>query len=281
VHVAATRSAEEFAARAAGLLAAGPQTNLHATVLASVLAGRGGDQEPLFATVEDGGEVVALALRTPPQPLIASEMGEPAAELLIEAWLREDPGVGGVVAPAGAAAHLAAAWERRSGARATLALEEAAHRLERVIAPQRPARGALRAAGEADRALLVGWVDAFDREAGNNGGDPERVVERRLRAGGLFIWEDAGEPCAMVGVNIEVAGVVRIGPVFTPTQRRRRGYASSAVAAASQAALARGARACMLFTDLANPTSNRIYAALGYERFADWREYRFEAAAAR
>jgi predicted GNAT family acetyltransferase len=34
----------------------------------------------------------------------------------------------------------------------------------------------------------------------------------------------------------------------------------------------------MLFTDLANPTSNRIYAAVGYERFADWRECRFEPA---
>lgn len=276
--VAPTRSAEEFAARAAGLLAAGPQTNLPATVLASVLAGGGANRQPLFATVEDGGEVVALALRTPPRPLIASEMGTQAAELLIEAWLLEDPEVGGVVAPAAAAAHVAAAWERRSGGRATLAFEEAAHRLERVIAPERPATGALRAASEDDRALLVRWMVDFGREAGDDRGDSESFVEGRLRNGGLFIWEDAGEPCAMAGVNIEVAGVVRIGPVFTPPQRRRRGYATSAVAAASEGALARGARACMLFTDLANPTSNRIYAAVGYERFADWREYRFEPA---
>jgi uncharacterized protein len=276
--VAATRSPEEFAARAAGLLAAGPQTNLPATVLASALDGALAPQPPLFATVEERGEVVALALRTPPRPLIASEMGEQAAELLIEAWLLEDPGVCGVVAPAAAAAHLAAAWERRSGVPATLLFEEAALSLERPIAPRRPASGALRAATEADRALLARWLIDFGREAGDDRGDAESVVQRRLRTGGLFIWEHAAEPCCFVGVNIEVAGVVRIGPVFTPPERRRRGYATSAVAAATEAALARGARACMLFTDLANPTSNKIYAALGYEHFADWREYSFEPA---
>ena len=178
-----------------------------------------------------------------------------------------------------AAAHVAAAWERRSGGRATLAIEEAAHRLERVTAPARPAAGALRAARQSDRALLVRWSLDFAREASDDYGDAEGVVDRRLRNGGLHVWEDGEEPVCMLGVNIEVAGVVRIGPVYTPPAHRRRGYASSAVAAASEAALARGAKACMLFTDLANPTSNRIYAAVGYERFADWREYRFQAAA--
>jgi hypothetical protein len=98
VLIAATRSPEEFAAPAAGLLAAGPQTNLHATVLASILASPGAYRDPLFATVEEDGEPVALALRTPPWPLLASEMGEQAAERLIEAWLREDPDVDALAA---------------------------------------------------------------------------------------------------------------------------------------------------------------------------------------
>jgi predicted GNAT family acetyltransferase len=278
LRVALTRSGEEFAARAATLLEAGPATNLHATVLASVRADPQAFPQALFATVEDGGKVVALALRTPPWPLIASEMAKEAAEQLIEAWLREDPALDAVVSPAATGAHIAAAWEGASGGRATLAVEEAAHRLEAVSAPARPATGALRAAREGDRALLVRWSIAFAREAHADYGDAESVVDRRLRKGGLHLWEDGGEPVCMLGVNIEVAGVVRIGPVYTPPGHRRRGYASSAVAAAREAALAAGARTCMLFTDLANPTSNRIYAALGYERFADWREYRFQAA---
>jgi predicted GNAT family acetyltransferase len=31
----------------------------------------------------------------------------------------------------------------------------------------------------------------------------------------------------------------------------------------------------MLFTDLANPTSNKIYAEIGYRRVADWEEHAF------
>jgi predicted GNAT family acetyltransferase len=64
--------------------------------------------------------------------------------------------------------------------------------------------------------------------------------------------------------------------VDTPPERRRRGYAASAVAAASRDALAGAARQCALHTDLANPTSNKIYAEVGYRRIADWEEHAFE-----
>jgi hypothetical protein len=50
--------------------------------------------------------------------------------------------------------------------------------------------------------------------------------------------------------------------------RRRRG-----TAAASRAALAAGADHVMLFTDLANATSNGVYARLGYRRVGDASEW--------
>ena len=99
-------------------------------------------------------------------------------------------------------------------------------------------------------------------------------MQTRIREGRLFIWED-GRPASMVGVNGPVAGVVRIGPVYTPDGLRRRGYAGTAVAAASRRALTAGATRCALFTDLSNPTSNKIYAEVGYRRFADWEEHEF------
>jgi predicted GNAT family acetyltransferase len=78
---------------------------------------------------------------------------------------------------------------------------------------------------------------------------------------------------AMLGVHPTVARVARIGPVFTPPEHRRRGFAGTAVAAASRRALRNGADGCMLFTDLANPTSNKIYAEVGYRRVAEWEEH--------
>ena len=65
------------------------------------------------------------------------------------------------------------------------------------------------------------------------------------------------------------ANGIRIGAVYTPPELRQRGYASALVAAVSQAELDRGRRWCFLFTDLANPTSNRIYQAIGYRPTRD------------
>jgi hypothetical protein len=41
--------------------------------------------------------------------------------------------------------------------------------------------------------------------------------------------------------------------------------------------LAAGLRFCFLFTDLGNPTSNAIYARIGYEPVADWDQWTFES----
>ena len=45
---------------------------------------------------------------------------------------------------------------------------------------------------------------------------------------------------------------------------------------AKQAELDKGRRWCFLFTDLANPTSNRIYQAIGYRPVRDVRMFHFE-----
>ena len=68
---------------------------------------------------------------------------------------------------------------------------------------------------------------------------------------------------------------VRINAVYTPPQSRRRGYASACVAALSQLLLGAGRQFCFLFTDLANPTSNRIYQQIGYRAVCDVDEYAF------
>jgi predicted GNAT family acetyltransferase len=68
---------------------------------------------------------------------------------------------------------------------------------------------------------------------------------------------------------------IRIGAVYTPPELRGRGYASALVAALSARLLAGGRRFCFLYTDLANPTANRIYARIGYERVCDAAEIAF------
>jgi predicted GNAT family acetyltransferase len=62
--------------------------------------------------------------------------------------------------------------------------------------------------------------------------------------------------------------------VYTPPKLRQHGYAGACVGAMSAELVARGLR-CILYTDLANPTSNSIYRKLGYEAVAELVRYRF------
>jgi predicted GNAT family acetyltransferase len=79
---------------------------------------------------------------------------------------------------------------------------------------------------------------------------------------------------SLVARKEPVFGVSRVGPVYTPPELRGRGYAGALTAHVSRRILDAGERAC-LYTDLANPTSNKIYAAIGYEPVADFVEYTF------
>ena len=134
-----------------------------------------------------------------------------------------------------------------------------------------------------DRDLLARWVVAFSSEAMPEAPqipDPEAVADRWIaRVGRIgYVWEDGtGEVVSMVGASGETPHGIRIGPVYTPPERRARGYASSLTAAASQDQLDRGRQFVFLFTDLANPTSNKIYQAIGYKPVCDVDMYRFGA----
>ena len=66
-----------------------------------------------------------------------------------------------------------------------------------------------------------------------------------------------------------LAGMSRVQLVYTPPELRGRGYAGAATTAATRNAQAAGAREVVLYTDLANPTSNAVYQRLGYRPVED------------
>ena len=111
-------------------------------------------------------------------------------------------------------------------------------------------------------------------EVGGLPDEPGDAVDRNLAGDRLWVWDDDG-PAAMASATPALAGVSRIGFVYTPPERRRRGYAASCVAALSERLLAGGAERCMLYAQLHNPTSNAIYRRMGYEPVADIVSYRF------
>ncbi|MGN6869195.1 MAG: GNAT family N-acetyltransferase [Solirubrobacteraceae bacterium] len=274
-----TRDAEEFAERTERLLSASLECNVLATVLMTVLEGSHRETPPIFAIgIAEHDEVSFAAMRTPPWPLLTSPLAPGGAEALLDLWLEVDPDLAGVSGVPDTARDIAAAWERRTGGTSRRTFSEAMHVLTEVHDPPRPAPGKLRLPGPDERGLLVRWMEEFIGETGLVGAaQAASMVDTRLRQQGLLVWDD-DQPVSLVGVNPAVAGVVRIGPVYTPRPLRGRGYAGSAVAAVSRRAMAGGVDRCMLFTDLANPTSNKIYAEVGYRRCGDWEEIALERA---
>jgi uncharacterized protein len=240
------------------------------------------EDPPRFASVTDAdGRVVAATLRTPPWNQVLSEVDDLAAvDLLAEDLSRE--AIPGVTGPCEAAARFVEEWTRRTGGTAVLDVAERIFRLERVVPPDRPADGSWRLAEPGDRELIADWLRRFAEEAAPNQppmADPlataDRWIARRYRT--LYLWEDDGRVVSLVGAGGETPNGIRIGPVYTPPDERRRGYASSLTAAATQDQLDAGRRFVFLFTDLSNPTSNKIYEAIGYEPIRDVDMYLFEA----
>jgi predicted GNAT family acetyltransferase len=133
--------------------------------------------------------------------------------------------------------------------------------------------GHLRARAPADEELVRRWALAFHDESVLPAEQRTASVEHVAARQGTYFWDD-GEPVCLVSHTATAAGVARVGPVYTPPERRRRGYAAAATAAVSRLLLDSGARV-MLFTDLANPTSNGIYTRIGYRRVGDACEVRF------
>ena len=68
---------------------------------------------------------------------------------------------------------------------------------------------------------------------------------------------------------------VRVNFVYTPPGFRCRGYGSTLVASLSRHLLNSGRKFCCLFTDRANPTSNRIYQRIGYRFVSDGQRWNF------
>ena len=238
-----------------------------------------GEGQPYLATVLHGDRVVGAAIRTPPWRLVLSVMDHPGAAHRLVDDLANDP-LPGCVGPAMAAEHFSEGWTRVTGSPSRLNTHERAFQLQRVI-PPRPAPGAMIRSDASHRALLAAWAQAFHEEAldGGPNQDWDLMAERWIKGVGrtAWLWVDHGRVVSLTGVGGVTPHGIRVGPVYTPPQDRGRGYASSLVAQVSQAQLDSGRRFVFLFTDLANPTSNKIYQDLGYEPVIDIDEYVFGA----
>jgi len=276
-----------FLSTAGGYLAADPAVSTVVTAMAYRTRSQQRDgiapagRDWWLVVTDDAGTVVGAGMRTAtfsPYPPYLLPMPDEAAVVVARALHERGEEVRAINGALPAVQICAEELVRLAGGRVEVGQHTRLHELRHLVQP--PAvPGELRLAAEDDVPMATAWFEAFmsdaDEQAGRARGtsaheapDPSEIL-RRIRSRGLWFWVDeSGEPVHLTGTTPPAFGVARIGPVYTPPSQRGRGWASNAVAEVSRLLELDGARVC-LFTDQANPTSNRIYAALGYRPIVD------------
>jgi len=237
-------------------------------------------EQPYLAIVTSGNAqtegILAIALRTPPHNLLLSKVRELEALKAIAQDVQKlsnlPPGVSG---PVEEVESFLQDWQASTEQSYQQPKELRIHQLEQINSLE-TSNGQLRLATESDRPLLLEWFTAFATEVGDDIvlGSPESVVDHGLNHHSIYLWEHE-IPVSWANGRQSPPGTGRIGPVYTPPEYRRKGYATACVTALSQKLLDEGCQHCYLFTEVSNPTSNHIYYEIGYRPVCDWHQYTF------
>jgi uncharacterized protein len=236
-------------------------------------------EDAFYASVTDPSNNVLLALMVPPYPIVLFGNGTINEEFYNElaTYMKEtNINLPCIVAPN----HLADNFVNRLVENKSYKVKELTKmrffRLKEVLPAERKP-GQLRLAKPEDLPFLKEWVPQAVLEMMGDEIDGEKRALSMIKEERLYLWEDEGQlPVSMVAKTRPTFSDITISMVYTPKEFRKKGYASASVAALSQKLLDEGYRYCTLFTDLANPTANKIYQEIGYEPVIDHYEYDVE-----
>ncbi|MEC3916183.1 GNAT family N-acetyltransferase [Nocardia sp. CDC160] len=264
-----------FRGRVAGFLNREPlRHTIMCTVVENLIGGLAPSEQPsYFASVHET-EVVGVAMCTAGRGVWLGELPDEVVPELAGRFAEVLPDIPDVVGSASSAAAFAAEWDKLRGTTARNGpVVERLYRLGRLHNP--PAPGAPRPATEADIELCRRWTAAMSREIREPTVElSESALRARIAKGRWWLWKIEDRPVSLTAHQVPAYGWTRIGPVYTPPEHRAHGYASALVAHVSRILLDTGTGVC-LYADLANPTSNKVYRALGFEPVFDQVHYVF------
>jgi len=236
--------------------------------------------QPLLVRILENGKIVSVAVsfRKQPMNIILTYASDTHLRFLAEHLQKTGEVFTGVVGPKIESEKFAQIWKECSGKNFELAMDQKIYQIDRVEFPQ-DIIGEMRVAEIQDTDLVFEWIKAFTQESlpGDKRTDQQwkEFAVNVTRKQGVYLWVQNEKPVSMAVASRSTRNGVSITGVYTPPVNRKKGYASAVVASLSQKMLDQGKRFCVLYTDLANPTSNKIYQKIGYREVAASMHFNF------
>lgn len=154
-----------------------------------------------------------------------------------------------------------------SGLKTKVNMNQGLYRCRKVVIPQISENVIFRKAKPEDIPRIGKWIEDFHLEAVPH--DPPvigiQIAESKIKKNMIYILEKDSTPVSMACWGRDIETSVSINLVYTPKSLRGHGYASFATAKLTELFLNLGKTETNLYTDLCNPTSNKIYQKIGYE----------------
>jgi uncharacterized protein len=225
----------------------------------------GGEVDAWMVGIWDEGSPKLALLQTPPRELImvSDDRGWEESVRALGVWMAgRGNRLTGIIGPEPQASALAAGY----GMGFHLVFRQYVMQLDHLTLP-RPCRGAMRLAVPRDADEIQGWMQAFFLESLHQPLTPAEATQLargKILERSHWVWEVDGQIVSMAGVERPTRNGITVVLVYTLPVHRGRGYASNLVAQITALQLRKGWKFCCLHTDADNPTSNRIYKAMGY-----------------
>jgi predicted GNAT family acetyltransferase len=232
-----------------------------------------------YAVLYNGQEPVSVIVMTPPHPAILcmlKKCDNHVMQFLVNAVTKEHNQLPGIIGSKEEVLEFTKQYSRLNNLSYNLGDELRIHQLEKVEI-ELSNNGKLVKAENKDISLLATWLEEFRKEATPN--DPEmslKTIESEVEKGNFFLWINQSDEIVSIAKKARpTKNTISVNYVYTPQHLRGQGYATAIVSHLSQHLLDQGYRYCVLYTDLANPTSNSIYKKIGYKPVGDVDKYIF------
>ncbi len=241
------------------------------------------EDSPVFISLESNNELELVSIRTPPfNQLISFTNNLRTIDILVKELNKKNMEIPGVLGFKEGALRFAQLWGELNNLRFILETHERIYRLENVNA-NTLGDNKFEIAAIDDKEIILSMMKAFLFEALPEGSKEAEHIESSQRRMAQAIKDQMVHVLKVEGKIVSMAKRAHVTPngqivnaVYTPPKERRKGYATECVARLSKKILSEGKKYCFLFTDLANPTSNKIYQTIGYRPVTDMDLYRFQ-----